>query len=64
MQFCSIPERGTVDAVFILRKLQEEYYDKEKKLYMFCGPRESFCQSTQESAGIGIEEERNTRHFG
>ena len=27
-------ERGTIDAVFILRMLQEEYHAGEKKLYM------------------------------
>ena len=26
--------KGTIDAVFILTRLQEEYLDKEKKLYM------------------------------
>ena len=40
---------GTIDAVFILRRLQEEYHAKGKKLYVFCGPRESFRQSTKES---------------
>ena len=25
-----------IDAVFILRRLQEEYLDKEKKLYNLC----------------------------
>ena len=34
MQFGSMPERGTIDIVFILRSLQEEYYAKGKKLYM------------------------------
>ena len=29
-----MPGKGTIDAVFILRRLQEEYLDKEKKLYM------------------------------
>ena len=29
-----MPERGTIDAVFILRRLQEEYHAKGKKLYM------------------------------
>ena len=33
MQFGFMPGTGTIDAVFILR-LQEEYLDKEKKLYM------------------------------
>ena len=30
MQFGFMPGKGTIDAVFILRKLQEEYLDKEK----------------------------------
>ena len=34
IQFGFIPGKGTVDAVFILRRLQEEYLDKGKKLYM------------------------------
>ena len=33
MQFGFMPGKGTVNAVFILRGLQEEYFDKEK-LYM------------------------------
>ena len=32
MQFGFIPGKGTIDPVFILRKLQEEYLDEEKKL--------------------------------
>ena len=35
MQFGFMPERGTIDAVFILRRLQEEYYAKGKKLCMY-----------------------------
>ena len=34
MQFCFMPERGTIDAVFILRRLQEVYHAKGKKQYM------------------------------
>ena len=34
MQFDSMPERGTIDAVFILRRMREEYY--AKGIYMFC----------------------------
>ena len=37
-----MPESGTIDAVFIFRRLQEEHHAKGKKLYVFCGPRESF----------------------
>ena len=33
MQFGFMPDKATIDAVFILRRLQEEYLDKEK-LYM------------------------------
>ena len=44
MQFGFIPESGAIDAVFIIRWLQEEYHAKGKKLYMYtqcCGPGES-----------------------
>ena len=34
MQFGFMPERGIIAAVFILRRLQEEYHAKGKKLYM------------------------------
>ena len=34
MEFSLMPGKGIIDAVFILRRLQEEYLDKEKKLYM------------------------------
>ena len=34
MQFGFMPERGTIDAVFILRRLLEEYRAKRIKLYM------------------------------
>ena len=32
-QFSFMPGKETIDAVFILMRLQEEYLDKEKKLY-------------------------------
>ena len=34
MQFGFMPGKGVIDAVFILRRLQEEYLDKKKKLYI------------------------------
>ena len=34
MQFGFILERGTIDAVFFLRMMQEEYQAKGRKLYM------------------------------
>ena len=34
MQFGFMPERGIIDAVFILRRIQEEFHAKGKQLYM------------------------------
>ena len=34
MQFCFIPGRGTIDALFIVRRMLEKYSEKDKKLYM------------------------------
>ena len=34
MQFGFMPEKLTISAVFILRRMQEEYYAKGKKLYV------------------------------
>ena len=34
MQFVFMPGNGTIDAVFILRRLQWEYLEREKKLYV------------------------------
>ena len=48
MQFCFMHERGTIYAVFILRRMQEEYHVKGKKFYLFHGPRESLLQSTKQ----------------
>ena len=35
MQFSFMPGKGTIDAVFILRRIQEEYLAK-KVVYLFC----------------------------
>ena len=34
MQFGFIPGRETTDALFVVRRIQEEYRDEKKKLYM------------------------------
>ena len=36
---------------------------REKVVYVFCGSRESFFLSTEESVGMGNEDERNTTSF-
>ena len=33
MQFRFMPEKGTVDAIFIVRRKQDKYQKKDKKLY-------------------------------
>ena len=38
MQFGFMPGRETIDAIFIVRRMQEKYRKKDKKL--FCGFRE------------------------
>ena len=42
IQLGLMSERGTVDVVLIMRRLQEEYYAKGKTLHVFCGPIKSF----------------------
>ena len=65
MQLSLMPEKGIIDAVFIMKRMQEEYHAKGNKLYIcFCGPRESICLSNKESVAMGFEEERNTTSFG
>ena len=34
MQFEFVPGKGTVDAIFIVRRMEEKYQNKDKKLYM------------------------------
>ena len=36
MQLGFMPSKGTIDAVFILRRLKEESLDKEKVVYVLC----------------------------
>ena len=35
-QFNFMPGRGTTDALFVVQRMQEEYWNKKKKLFMFC----------------------------
>ena len=43
MQFGFMPKRETIDPVFILRNMQEEYHAEGKKLYMcFVHPEKAF----------------------
>ena len=42
VQFGSMPERGTIDAVFILRRMHEVYHDKGKKYMCFVNLMKAF----------------------
>ena len=64
MQFCFLPESGTSDAVFILRRLQEDYHAKEKKLYMCFADEEKAFDRIPRSVEMGNKEERNTGSVG
>ncbi|XP_068741970.1 uncharacterized protein [Montipora capricornis] len=61
MQFSVMPSKGTIDAVFILRRLQEKYLDKEKKLYTFFIDLEKAFDKVSRKV---LEEERYTRGDG
>ena len=63
-QFGIMPERGTIDAVFIKRML-EKYDAKDKKLHMCFGDIEkTFERVPTECVGMGNEVESNTRSLG
>ena len=56
MQFRFVPGKGTVDAIFIVRRMQEEYQKKDKKLYMcFVNMEKAFDRVP--SDGVGHEKE-------
>ena len=40
MQFGFMPAKGTMDAIFIVRRMKEEYQKKDKKWYMCFGDME------------------------
>ena len=43
MQFGFVPGKGTVDAIFMVRQLQEKFLKKRKDLFFaFCGLGEGF----------------------
>jgi len=42
MQFGFMKGKGTTDAIFVARQMQENFRVKGKKLYFFCGFGESF----------------------
>ena len=53
MQFSLIPERGTIDAVLIIRRMQEEQHAKGKKFYMCFVDIEKAIDRVKKIAGMG-----------
>ena len=51
MQFGFMPGRGTTDAIFILRQLQEKHLAKNKKLYFAFVDLEGVRARTKKSHG-------------
>ena len=53
MQSGFMPGKGTMDAIFIVRRMQEEYQKKEKKLYMCFVDMEKAFDRIQEKCWTG-----------
>ena len=64
VQLWLMTERGTNDAVVIMRRMQKKQHAEENMLYVICGLRESSLQRNKESVGMGNEEERKTITYG
>ena len=64
MQFGFMSERGRIDAVFIMRRLQEEYHAKEKKLYVCSVDLEKAFDRAQRKVLEWKMKKRNTRRLG
>ena len=64
MQFGRMPCKARIDAVFILRRIQEEYLAKQQKLYMCFADLEKAIDSSEKSCGMGNETERYSRSIG
>ena len=51
-----MPDKGTVDTVFFLRRLQYEYCAKGKKLYVCFVDLKKTVTECRENVGMGNEE--------
>ena len=52
-QFGFVPGRGTTDAIFVVRQLQEKYLAANKRLHGFCRPRKVIWWALRK---LGVEE--------
>ena len=64
MQFGFMPGKGTINAIFIIRKMQEEYQKKDKKYMWFVDMEKAFDRLLKKSDGVGHEKEGFIRNNG
>ena len=64
MQFSFLTGRGTTDAIFILRELQEKYLDKAENLYFVIVDLEKASDQVPEILFGGFNETRRRRAGG
>ena len=65
MQFGFMPERGTIDAVFILRRMQETYHAKGKKLCMrFVDLEKAFDRVPRKVLEWALRKKKRNTSFG
>ena len=63
VQFGFMPGKGTVDAIFIVKRMQEEY-EKDKKLYMCFVTWKKLLIESKKSDGVDHEKEWSIRSNG
>ena len=61
-----MPKKEAIDALFMVRRMQEKYRDKDKKLYMcFVDLKKAFDRVPRNALmHMSTEEERTTRNLG
>ena len=58
-------EKGTVDALFVLKRMKEEHREKDKSLYKhFPDLEKAFERVPRKVARVGNEKKRDTRDDG